>query len=61
MPNGGYVKENGISVCTDCHKLAEVYHESKHNVAIDGFAPDDLYEKIGSSYEKAVAASEKLE
>ena len=59
MPNGGYVAENGISVCDDCHELAEVFHQTGE--AAEGFAPDDLYEKIGSSYEKAVTASEKIE
>ena len=24
MPNGGYVKENGISLCESCHLKAEV-------------------------------------
>lgn len=52
MPNGGYVRENGISVCTDCHLLAED--------AEPGYEPEVLYEKIGSSYEYAVEASEKL-
>lgn len=58
MPNGGYVKENGISLCAECHEKAEVYHST--GTAVEGFAPDDLYKKINSSYEKAVKASEKL-
>jgi hypothetical protein len=58
MPNGGYVKENGISLCPDCHQKAEVYHST--GTALEGFAPDDLYKKINSSYEKAVEASNKL-
>ncbi len=52
MPNGGYVKENGISVCDDCHLLAED--------AAPGFEPEVLYEKIGSSHEAALKASTDL-
>lgn len=58
MPNGGYVKENGISLCPAHHLLAEEYHA--RGVAFEGFAPDDLYRLIGSSYERAFAASERL-
>lgn len=58
MPNGGYVKENGISLCPECHIKAEVFHST--GTAVPGFSPDDLYKKIGSSYEKAVKASERL-
>lgn len=58
MPNGGYVKENGISVCDDCHLKAEEFHST--GTAVEGFSPDDLYQKIGSSHEKAVTAAEKL-
>lgn len=58
MPNGGYVKENGISLCKECHKNAEAFHST--GVAHLGYAPDDLYRKINSSLEKAIDASEKL-
>lgn len=58
IPNGGYVKENGISVCDDCHELAEVFHQT--GIPHPEFSPDDLYRLIGSSHEKAVLASEKL-
>lgn len=58
MPNGGYVKENGISLCPGCHEKAEVFHST--GTAVEGYAPDDLYKKINSSYEKAVEASNKL-
>lgn len=58
--NGGYVKENGISLCGSCHVKAEKYHISGKTEWEPGFHPDDLYKKIGSSYEKAVQASEKL-
>lgn len=58
MPNGGYVKENGISLCPDCHEKAEVFHTT--GKALPNYSPEDLYIKIKSSYEKAVEASEKL-
>jgi hypothetical protein len=56
MPNGGYVKENGISVCDNgCHVLAEAYHRTGH--AHPGFTPAELYQRIGSSFEEAYRAS----
>lgn len=61
LPNGGYVKENGITLCDvkdGCHEQAEFFHS--HGMAIVDYGPDDLYRKIGSSYEKALAASMKL-
>jgi predicted restriction endonuclease len=58
MPNGGYVKENGISLCPAHHELAEVYHST--GTAHPGFSPDDLYRMVGSSYAEAVSASERL-
>lgn len=58
MPNGGYVKENGISLCHDCHEKAELFHLTGE--ALEEWHPDDLYEIIGSSKEKAIKASEKL-
>lgn len=58
MPNGGYVKENGISLCAQCHEKAEVFHST--GTPVPGYSVEDLYKKIKSSYEKAVEASEKL-
>jgi 5-methylcytosine-specific restriction endonuclease McrA len=58
MPNGGYVKENGISLCPECHEKAEVFHST--GTAFPGYSVEDLYKKINSSYEKAVEASKKL-
>lgn len=60
MPNGGYVKENGISLCEACHVKAENFHISNGETWVPGFHPDDLYKKIGSSKEKASKASEDL-
>lgn len=58
IPNGGYVKENGISLCPNCHSLAEEFH--KTGVPYPGYSPDELYAKIGSSLELAVSASLRL-
>lgn len=58
--NGGYVKENGITVCPECHVKAEQFHITGGQESYDGMSPTDLYEMIDSSKEKAVAASERL-
>lgn len=58
MPNGGYVKENGISLCAPCHEKAEVFHST--GAAVPGYSIPELYQCIGSTYERAVAASNKL-
>jgi 5-methylcytosine-specific restriction endonuclease McrA len=58
MPNGGYVPENGISLCPVCHEKAEVFHST--GTPEPGFSPDELYAMIGSSYDDAFKASEKL-
>ncbi len=58
MPNGGYVKENGISVCDKCHLKAEEWLQN--GTGAPGFAPNDLYAKIDSSVEKAKIASQRL-
>jgi len=63
MPNGGYVKENGISLCNvgeNCHLKAERYHISKGKEWNVNMHPNDLYALIGSSKEKAIQASLKL-
>jgi 5-methylcytosine-specific restriction endonuclease McrA len=56
--NGGYVKENGISLCEECHKKAEEFHST--GISHQGYSPEDLYKKINSSYEKALEESKKL-
>lgn len=58
MPNGGYVKENGISLCPGCHEKAEVFHSTGTGTALPGWSPSDLYQVIRSTYELAVKASE---
>jgi len=62
MPNGGYVKENGITLCKDeCHMKAERYHITDGKEFVPGFHPDELYEKIDSSKGKAFYFSQLLE
>jgi len=51
LPDGGYVKENGIALCPNCHLLAERFHAT--GVAEPGYSIDDLYALINSSEEKA--------
>jgi 5-methylcytosine-specific restriction endonuclease McrA len=51
---GGYVLQNGISLCEDDHKKAEKYHETNGEEWVEGFHPDDLYKKIKSSKELAI-------
>ena len=58
MPNGGYVAENGISLCKTCHEKAEVFHST--GTALEDWAPDDLYRLIQSNYDLAVEKSHLL-
>lgn len=60
MPNGGYVKENGITLCPKHHLDAEQFHISNGEKWIDGMHPNDLYLKIGSSKEIAIEKSKNL-
>ena len=60
LPNGGSVPENGITLCDDeCHRLAELFHET--GIPHPGFAPADLYARIGSSHEEALRASARFD
>ena len=59
MPNGGYVKENGITVCEEiCHMIVESYHVS--GISKEGFSPEDLYALIKSSKQIAIEKSLKI-
>lgn len=60
MPNGGYVPENGITVCDDCHLKAEKFHCTAGEEWELGFHPNDLYGIIGSSKDVAWLASLQL-
>ena len=53
MPNGGYVLSNGISLCSMCHYKAEEYHITNGHTWPEGFHPNDLYDLIVSSYNRA--------
>ena len=59
MPNGGYVKENGITLCADCHEKAEEFYNT--GLVIEGYTPNDLYKAIGSSVIEAIEASNRLD
>ena len=55
MPNGGYVKENGITLCPNCHLRAEEFHSI--GVAAEGYSPDELFLLINSNKEKVYEAA----
>ncbi|WP_088254611.1 HNH endonuclease [Fimbriiglobus ruber] len=58
IPFGGYVRENGISLCPDCHTLAEVYHAC--GKPAPGYSSADLYTRIHSDYDTAVRHSLRI-
>lgn len=55
---GGYIEENGISLCKECHEKAEAFHST--GTAIPGYSVEELFIAIGSSLEKATKACERL-
>jgi len=59
MPNGGYAPSNGITLCSSHHLLAEEWLQNREWV-LSVYSSKELYEKIGSSYEKALQDSENL-
>lgn len=63
MPGGGYVPENGVTVCDgpdSCHMKCERFHITEGREWHEGLHPNDLYQKIRSSKAKAEAASQRL-
>jgi len=58
MPNGGYVKENGISLCHACHIQAE--RGLNGQSVMEKFMPDYLYKSIQSSKELAIEKSKNI-
>jgi hypothetical protein len=60
IPNGGYVLENGISLCAEHHCHAETFHRFGGESWYVGFHPNDLYKLIGSSAEEAHKKSSEL-
>lgn len=61
-PNGGYVMENGITVCDgdteSCHMKLEQFHIT--GTALPNLHPDDLYRLIDSSLDAAILADDEL-
>lgn len=58
MPNGGYVKENGISLCPDCHYEAERHLTDPQQKGLKSeYHPVKLYQLIKSSKDQAIKAS----
>lgn len=55
FPNGGYVAENGIALCIDCHEKAEKWDGNDEQ-----YSPGRLYEIIGSSLVDALTADTAL-
>jgi len=60
MPNGGYVEQNGLTLCPVHHKDAELFHETDGGTWVEGMNPDDLYKMIETTKEKAIMECEKL-
>lgn len=58
--NGGYVLQNGASLCSEHHLLAEQYHISGDKEWHYGYHPNDLYKMINSSLELAIEYDKKL-
>ena len=57
--NGGYVLQNGITLCPEHHLMSEKYHQTNGEEWFEGFHPDDLYKKIKSSKELAFKNDKK--
>lgn len=47
MPNGGYIPENGVSLCQVCHPRAEREHQGVE--PYPGLSRAELFAAIGSS------------
>lgn len=61
MPHGGYVMENGITLCDTedgCHAKAEAYLQGRSKDPV--FEPACLFGMIGSSLERARLAAQRL-
>ncbi len=70
MPGGGYVKENGISLCdlpNGCHWKAELFSKynswflvKEYGESILELSPENLYKRINSNYDLAYRKSSYL-
>lgn len=61
--NGGYVLENGITLCDvefGCHIKAERYHITNGKDWVDGYHPLELYKLIKSNLGLAIEKSKML-
>jgi hypothetical protein len=59
IENQGYVKENGITLCPNCHILAEREHVT--GIAHPGYSRSELFQMIGSNEELARSKSKELQ
>jgi len=50
LPFGGYVLENGITLCPEHHEKAEMFHRTNGSDYVVGMQPQDLYDLISSSH-----------
>lgn len=57
--NGGYVKENGITLCSEHHDLVEDWNRYGE-VTDEKYHPDELYKMIDSSREQAFINATRL-
>ncbi len=58
IAGGGYVVENGVSLCFACHRCAEYYCEATGQPA--GYSPANLFHLIGSSERQARETAERV-
>jgi len=74
MPGGGYVVENGITLCDtqaspdreSCHQRVEramraYFSRDRGSYRDAGVFPFKLYRKVGSSYSRAIKAALDME
>ena len=59
LMHGGYIIENGISVCDEHHIMCEKFHITNGEEWHYGFHPNDLYKRINSSKELAIKIDSK--
>ena len=63
MPNGGYVKENGVTLCPSCHLEAEDFLNGDLTTFAGknyDYSPANFLKLIGSSVELAYEKSKLL-
>lgn len=50
IPYGGYVPNNGITLCSDCHLRAEDTYFGRSQYYDQDYTPDKLFMAIGSNW-----------